>query len=479
MASQTLYTGTSYPIVAQATGATAVTVSDQTGSTIPCTFNSSSGLLICTYAPSIVGLNTLTLMAGGSAVSRQFNVVKPRGIYPQGDKMMVGAYDGYDNSSGTIFTNYVGDSFNFSQQYCSTCLVSNQTSFADAAHGAGLAGAAGYLWNNNCFTPFGSGNGGVAGCESEIVGMVPDPNIVFWGLPEENYFSSYLTSDAALYSFIHSTDTSRRPVFKYWLSGMPFDSIQPNIANVDIIGEGEYPMDDGCSWQGSPYPNVFARWVVEQEIQAIQSAGYAVGPNYSSGQKTPILIPETVPAGTYCNTAGTSGVDITNQLWNGLAAGAKGYFDFLWEEYVVAGNMTDTAAAMAAINNLLVGQEGIGEWMLKGTRQNDLTANVLVGPSGNVGVSGTRTFSYPPIRAAVWDWAGTRVIVTINSSTSAITAAISGLPAGVPDATVVNEGRSVSITGGSFSDYFSGLGVHIYKIPLVSQQTGGGWIVLP
>jgi len=411
-------------------------------------------------------------------VSRQFTASTPNGIYPQGDKMLVGAYDGYDNSSGTVFTNYVVDDFNFTQLYCSTCVAGDQTSFADGAHAGGLVGAAGYLFNNNCFYPLGSGNGGVAGCESQVDSMISDPNIAFWGLPEENYVSNYTASDATLYSYIRANDALHRPVFKYWLSGMPYGSVQPNIANVDIIGEGEYPMDDGCSWQGSPYPDVFARWVVEQEIQAITSAGYTVGPNYSSGQKTPILIPETVRAGTYCNAAGTSGADISNQIWNGLAAGARGYFDYLWEDEVVVGNMTGTVSAMGTVNHLLVGQDAIGEWILKGTRQSDLATTVTSGPSANVAVSGTRTFSYPPIRAAVWDWAGTRVIVAINSSTSTITANISGLPAGVPAASVVNEGRSVTVTAGSFLDSFAGLEVHIYKIPMVSLQSGS-WIVLP
>jgi hypothetical protein len=278
-----------------------------------------------------------------------------------------------------------------------------------------------------------------------------------------------------LYAYI----TANRPVFKYWVSGMTYDSLEPSVENVDLVGEGAYAIDDGCSWQGSPYPDVFARWVVEQEIRAITSVGYTVGPNYAAGQKTPILVPETVAANTYCTAPATSGADITNQIWNGLAAGAAGYFDYMWEDTVVAGNMTDAASAMARVNNLLVGTEGIGEWMLKGRRQSDLTTTVLSGPSGNVGASGTRTFSYAPIRGAVWDWAGTRMIVAINSSSSAITAKLSGLPTGMPNATVVGESRTVSTAGGAISDSFSGLGVHIYKIPLVSRQSGGVWIALP
>jgi hypothetical protein len=477
-ASQTLYIGTNYQIVAQAIGASSVAVTDQNGTVLQCTFTSSSGLVTCTYAPSTAGSVILTLTGGGSPVSRQFNVVQPKGIYPQGDKMMVGAYDGFDDPNASVFTNYVTDMFNFSQVYCSSCSTSDMRSFADAGHSAGLTGLVGYLFDNTCFDPPGSRQGGVAGCERQIAALSSDANIVFWGLPEENYVTSYLTDDAKLYAYIKANDRAKRPVFKYWVSGMIYSSLQPSVANVDLVGEGAYPIDDGCSWQGSPYPDVFARWVVEQEIEAITSAGYTVGPNYAAGQKTPILIPETVTANTYCPPA-TSGADITNQIWNGLAAGAAGYFDYIWEDYVVAGNMTNVASAMATVNNLLVGPGGIGEWILKGIHQSDLTTTVTSGPAGNVSVSGTRTFSYAPIRGAVWDWAGTRVIVAINSSSSAITAELSGLPTGMPNATVVGENRTVSTAGGVISDSFSGLGVHIYKIPLVSQQSGGGWITLP
>jgi hypothetical protein len=132
---------------------------------------------------------------------------------------------------------------------------------------------------------------------------------------------------------------------------------------------------------------------------------------------------------------------------------------------------------MATVNNLLVGPAGVGEWMLKGNRKSDLTATVLSGPSANVGASGTRTFSYPPIRAAAWDWAGSRVIVAINSSTSAITAQISGLPLGMPDATVVSEGRTIRMASGAFSDNFASLAIHIYKIPLV-QWSADHWVPL-
>lgn len=476
---QTLYSGTSYQVVAQASGAPSVSVADQTGATLPCTFTSSNGLLTCKYAPSTAGTAVLTLAGYGSSVSRHFTVLQPNGIYPQGDKMMVGAYDGFDDASAAVFTNYARDGFNFSQLYCSNCSTSDMTSFADAVHSAGMAGAAGYLFNNNCFSPLGSANGGVAGCESQIVSLIPDANILFWGLPEENYVTNYLADDAQLYAFVKAKDKANRPVFKYWVSGMTYDSLEPTVANVDLVAEGAYPIDDGCGWQGSAYPDVFARWVVEQEIEAITSAGYTVGPNYIAGQKTPILVPETVTANTYCTASATSGADITNQIWNGLAAGAAGYIDYLWEDTVVVGGLTDVASAMANINVLLVGSEGVGEWMLKGSRQSDLATTVLTGPAGSVGVSGTRTFSYAPIRAAVWDWAGTRLIVAINSSPSAITAKISGLPTGMPSATVVAENRTVSTASGAISDSFHGLGVHIYKIPLVSQQSGGGWMALP
>jgi hypothetical protein len=300
--------------------------------------------------------------------------------------------------------------------------------------------------------------------------MWSDPNLLFWALPEEKSAGdSTITAEA---SYIHSNDP--RPVFEYLSSGHDASSMQGYISYLDIIGEGAYPIDDGWhgTCTGSSFPPVFDRWVVEQEILAIKNAGF------TTATKTPILVPETIPPGAYCSGApGTTAGDITNQIWNGLAAGAHGYLNYIWSEGALPdGN--GVPEAMATVNSLLVGQEGIGEWLTKGVHQSDLSTTVTSGP-GTVSFNGPDgNVTYGSIRAAVWDWAGVQVIVAINSSTSPITANISALPAGVPAASVVNEGRSITITAGSFLDSFTGLQVHIYKIPLVSLQSGS-WIVLP
>ena len=451
-------------------------VSDQTGTSLPCSFNTANGLVTCSYAPSVIGSNTLTLSVNGSSFSRKFNVATPHGIYPQGDRMMVGAYDGYDSGGG--FTNYLTHNFNVSQEYCSTCSAGDDLNIIDSAHAAGLVGAPGYL---NNYSVCGSG-GSTSTCESTYIAqMWSDPYLVFWGIPEES--ADTPAQDAAYSSYIHTNDSQHRPVFKYLPSGLSASSIQSHISVVDLVGEGEYPIDDGygssCNFTPlQALPPVFARYVVEQEIQAIKNAGYSVGPNYASSQKTPILIPETVPAGAYCSGApGTTAASITNQIWNGLAAGAKGYLDYLWNEGALPdGN--GVPAALSAANELLLGPEGVGEWMIKGVAKGDLPVTITGGPS-TVSVSATiASFTYPSIRAAVWDWAGTRIIVAINSSSSSVTAKISGLPAGAPPASVVGESRTIAISGGALSDSFVGLGVHVYKLPMVSQQSDGSWIAL-
>jgi len=251
------------------------------------------------------------------------------------------------------------------------------------------------------------------------------------------------------------------------------------VPHLDIIGEGAYEIDDGLGAGDSPncrgtlpYPNAWVRWVAEQEISAIRDTGHSTAPN----DRTPILIAEAFC--TTCNGIGTvcpTAAGIRHDAFVGLAAGLKGILFYNWP--AVLAMTGGQVAAISRVGSLILGQEGIGEWVLKGTRQPDLPVTVPNGPAKTPSFRpyGGPATSYPSVRAAAFDWAGERLIIAVNSSPKPVIVGISGLPAGAPRATVIGEARSVKIADGTIvpTESFAGLGVHIYKVPLVKKLADG------
>ena len=345
-------------------------------------------------------------MNGGASASAtiSFDVVVPKGLYPQGDKMILGAYDGYDDTNDT-FTTYLSGGFNFTHMYCSDCSASEDVGFLAAGQTAGLVGGFGYLDQPIC-----TSTGTTSGCESSFIDpMAQSSAVAMWGIPEEE--SDTLSQDQAYYSYIHANDPDHRPVFKYMATHGNPSFLEPIVPYVDVVGEGAYPTYDAdCS---APLPPVEGRYTIEQEIAAIQAAGFQrPGPDYQhASQKTPILIPETVVSGAYCSgQPGTTPQSWANEVWNGLAAGAKGYVDYEYWTVANAGTpgLAGPSGVFAQVNELLAGVEGVAEWMIKGTPQSDPMVTVTSGPTTVSNSTGGLSFSYPSVRAAAWDWAGTR-----------------------------------------------------------------------
>src|SRR5260370_14935699 len=81
-AGQTLYTGTKYMFLGQVQRASAVTLQDQVSIAADCGYDNFSGLVTCTYVPSVAGTLTMTVDAKFAhehdyTSSRQFRVVRP------------------------------------------------------------------------------------------------------------------------------------------------------------------------------------------------------------------------------------------------------------------------------------------------------------------------------------------------------------------------------------------------------------------
>jgi len=393
---------------------------------------------------------------------------------------MYGVFDGGAERNDFQAVKAVG--LNTTQQYCSKCTPAEKRSFADAAGAAGLQALAylnvgGDAASSTCTL-------NVAACKTFIDQLTTDLNFVIWGLPEEADLNDAAQTRmvSALSSYIHTHDPFRRPVFEYTVSGLPARFMQAYVPYLDIIGEGAYEIYDGLgagdapNCRGTvPYPNAWVRWLAEQEISAITNTGHTTAAN----DRTPILIEEAFC--TTCKGIGTvcpSAPSIVHDSFTALSAGLKGILFYDWPS--LQGMTNGQLQAVNTAASLIAGQEAIGEWVLKGIHEDDLPVAITSGPRTTPSFSPTRhsVVSYPSLRAATFDRAGVRLIIAVNSSPSAVSAIISGLPAGVPAATVVNEARTVAITHGTLSDSFTALGVHLYKVSLVSRQHDGTWIAL-
>jgi hypothetical protein len=124
---------------------------------------------------------------------------------------------------------------------------------------------------------------------------------------------------------------------------------------------------------------------------------------------------------------------------------------------------------------------------VKGTRRDDPIVTITNGAAPTTTFNGTGhapdtdPVTYPSVRAAAWDWAGTRLIILVNDThQDTVDVQISGLPIGLPPATAIGEARGpISTEGGVISDSLQDEGVHIYKVPLLTQGTSGLWSPIP
>ncbi len=468
-ASQMLYTGSSYIFMAQAQGALNATVKDQSQTTLGCSYNPATGLISCAYVPSVAGTLTLTLTAAlpdgtTQTASRQFTVSTPTGIYPLGDRFMYGFYSVSTNRFAAVQAlSYV----NASHEYCPACTANGRLNYINAAKASGLSAFASmdYDINGSASTP--ATNSCVTApsvCTSAIDAMAPNANFLIWDIPEEMDYliSSQMNAMTTIAAYAHAHDPMKRPVYMYIASNYTAKDIQNYVPYLDIIGAGAYGIDNS-------QPSAWVRWRAEAEVNAIIAAGY------TTQQKTPILVTEA-----FCSPRGcTAGANFIHDTFTGLAAGLKGIMVYGYEQML--STAADTPAAAAKTINLVMGTEALGEWVVKGKSKGDLTVVITSGSLTTPFFTpdhGEPTQNFPSVRAAAFDWAGVRLVIAVNSSPLPVTAILSGLPTGVSFANVVNESRYAMITGGALTDSFDGLGVHIYKVPMVGQQSDGHWISL-
>jgi hypothetical protein len=462
-AGQKLYVGTNYSFTANVGNVTSVSAHDQYGNVFSC--GVSQGLANCPHVPTSAGALTITISGGLYSANRSFNVLTPSGVYPMGDKMLLGAWTGFDTTVPT-FTQFVSTGLNSTQIWNSTGTAATQLQFVDFAKSAGIAAPMASMDGNYCTAADG---GSPSACESTLINpLFSDSNFEVWEFDgPEIAPDSTLKAETA---YIHAYDPFNRPVFAY-INSSTSAGFRAFLPYVDIFGAGAYEL------YGAEPSREINRWEVEQEIAAIQAAGYTVGPKFHSQlQKTPILVNETVCYNGACDTP----AEYMHDVFAGLCAGAQGSISYYYypdgSGAASQPGYRGPTGAYSEVTGLLNGAPGVAEWILKGVHQPDLNVQVLSGPAKAAPLF--NGVVYPSVRTAVWDWAGMRVIVAVNTASTTVIAKLSGLPGMLPPASVLEESRTISTSNGTITDSFVGFGVHIYQIPSVDRQSNGVWAAL-
>ena len=234
---------------------------------------------------------------------------------------------------------------------------------------------------------------------------------------------------------------------------------------VDIIGAGTYT-------KAVNMPHAWVRYRIESVIEAIQLAGFKVGPNYLRGEKTPIGIPMCYSgksAKVKFNPISAHGA--YHDFYSCLASGARGILVFSYFHRKDSPETQKAYIAYAkAASELGNKNVGLGQALLFGMNV-PCTVQITKGPAR------TKTFrpkgmnkdiSYPSINVRAMKWRNNLYIIAVNSSEqeTEIEATLTILPPRVNEAKVLFENRTVPILNEKIQDTFKPLGVHVYKAPL-------------
>jgi hypothetical protein len=252
-------------------------------------------------------------------------------------------------------------------------------------------------------------------------------------------------------------DPQLRPNYMYIPTHYTKDQVKNYVPYLDIVPASAYA--DRAGW-----PHAWVRWRMEETIRGINVAGAPIGNDYLNGQETPVGIvqlfvgPNAIvptPAQTY------------HDFWQLVASGAQGIFVFSYLHRNDAGgvlipnwNLLQEAASQ------MTGPEQLGNMVLYGTPTSGVIFSVLAGPTQTVSFTPTgytTPVQFPSIHLFA-QWNGNTYIIAVNSTDQDVTVQISNVPTTPTSATVLFQGRTIPISGHSFSDTFSAWGVNIYKV---------------
>ena len=438
-----LFLGTRYDLIALAPDAEAAeaTITGATGTCSPLT----DGILHCGLLAESAGSVQITVLASSGGVSNTASLTIPAreaiGVVPRGDQFALGMYE---VMSEDWFPPVADAGFELAQSYGTGGYTHDDWEGWAAKSGMQTMARTSWSWSDPWGEPY---------TDAELAEVAKYPQIAWWELPDNAVGDdSYVDEVAALIARIRKVDD--RPVYMYLWTSITTEQIEAYVPHLDLIAPGAYP-EHACQ------PQPWIRWRITSAVEAVTNQGYTTADKPVIGLADLYGQPD----------AGCEAAELAQVRMNPLAqmaAGADGVLYFAWW---YAANVLEQEWGELALEtgNLITGEAGIGEAVLHGASLGDLDVAVLSGPelSESFMPYGTfETIQYPSIHAAAWDHAGTRYVIAVNYTDSAVEARIDGFPARTPGVEIVGEEKTVMPKNGSITTSFEPWGAHVYRVPI-------------
>ena len=396
--------------------------------------------------------------------------------YPQGTAFPLMMYEVGDSSSAASLAAY---GWNIIQSYgMSTNSVIN--SYLSMAYAQSLGGDVPIPCGGDVSTNFVEWP--QAQVQAWIQGSDANNNIAWWDMPEE--MRSWKASEVKLLkdyrAWVRLYDTNGpRPTFEYTPNARTTSSQIGVVTNLDIIGVGAY-----C--EAANQPHAWVRYKVQEAgIHAVTLGGCAIGSNYLSNQKTVVAVLYLADPG---NGQLPSPEQSYHDVWSSIASGAQGisvwaYWHGINDNPVLTNNLNQFNLAASQIS----GSE-IGPMVLYGAQYTNATFTVTSGPTNTVSFlpGDGYTWQYPSLNVLCKTWSNSVYVIAVNSTSNAVSAIITNLPATTGPATLPFELRSLPVADNGFADSFDPWGVHVYRMaaaatvrPVISSiALAGGNLIL-
>jgi hypothetical protein len=240
--------------------------------------------------------------------------------------------------------------------------------------------------------------------------------IAWWDItPEELRYWEKLEMDylKTVSDTIRENDPYKRPVFMYEPNARTAKALSKTAKYMDIIGKGMY-----TNYSGMKDSRVWCRWTIEQEIEAIKSAGLKGA--------VPIAIPEMFqqPAKGELEMINSW---VRHDVYSALIAGAKGIIVFSASKRPNFEARQKYLDSYLKICRELNGKLNLGQSFLFGKRKDDLTLKVIDGPEKVLLKARNVNKEYPSVSMANISYNDCRYVYLANSSKEDLEVIVGGL----------------------------------------------------
>ena len=269
-----------------------------------------------------------------------------------------------------------------------------------------------------------------------------NPEIAVWNLvPEE--VRPWKKNELEILKFVAKTvkelDPLKRPCALYLPNHYGATTMKSFFPPLDISWRGMY-----VNYAGKKDTRVWARWCIEQQLEAIKDMPGALCWALPEMFKNPKNPEDVVKIPTW----------VRHDVYVALAAGAKGILIFSGSRRgKFAENRKIYLDAYLAVSKELNGPKALAQIYMFGERRDDLTLSITEGPE-NLHFTNQKTEAdRPPLCMANIAWKNARYLTIVNSANEPVTAMLDGLPYGSdvgiedvmaekPDFQVVPEGNT-------------------------------------